>query len=74
MQQKTDSKFNQNLHLYSAHDTTLAPFLQLLNVYNDVVPPYSSAVMVELRSKGNEYVVTVSTKGYWHLDTPPGAL
>jgi len=38
----------QPVRVYSAHDDTVAPFLAALDVFNDLAPPYASAVMVEL--------------------------
>ena len=34
--------------MYSAHDTTVAPLLHTLNVFNSLAPPYASLVLVEL--------------------------
>lgn len=36
------------LYLYSAHDTTVAPMLHTMGVFNGLAPPYASMVMVEL--------------------------
>lgn len=51
---------NVKLWMYSAHDTNVAGLLNSLNVYNNILPPYASAVFIELR-KGlnNSFVVTV---------------
>lgn len=48
--------------VYSAHDTNVAGLLNSLNVYNYILPPYASAVFLELRRNketNNTYVVTV---------------
>jgi len=48
--------------VYSAHDTNIAGLLNSLNVYNYILPPYASAVFLELRRNketNNTYVVTV---------------
>jgi hypothetical protein len=37
----------KKLVLYSAHDTTVGPFLQILNVWDGKWPPYASNVIVE---------------------------
>lgn len=53
------------LCIYSAHDTNIAAFLNSLNVFNNLPPPYASSVFLELRKKNNlnnTYVVTVSYK------------
>lgn len=39
------------------HDSTLTALLTLLGVFDNVVPPYSSAVMLELYKKDNDYTV-----------------
>lgn len=54
-----DKSWNQVLHLYSGHDTTIVPLLDTLGVYNFIQPPVGSAVLVELRLKNDEYIVTV---------------
>lgn len=43
-QKKTEMK----VYMYSAHDTTVAPLLHTLNVFNSLAPPYASLVLVEL--------------------------
>lgn len=35
-------------HMYSAHDVTITSFLYALKLFNDIMPPYASAVGVEL--------------------------
>lgn len=49
------------LWIYSAHDTNVANLLNSLNVYNNLLPPYTAAVFLELRKNKstNTYVVTV---------------
>lgn len=37
--------------MYSAHDTTVATFLNTLSLYEMIPPPYASAVLVELLKK-----------------------
>ncbi|CAH3173890.1 unnamed protein product [Porites lobata] len=44
----------KKLHIYSAHDTTVAALLSALNLYDGISPAYSSAVMVELYSDEND--------------------
>nr|XP_054774288.1 prostatic acid phosphatase-like isoform X1 [Lytechinus pictus] len=43
-QTNVDSK----IFMYSAHDTTVAPFLGMFGVFNNVIPPTASCIMVEL--------------------------
>lgn len=40
------------MYIYSAHDTTVAPILHTLGVFNGIAPPYASMVMVELLDLG----------------------
>lgn len=48
------------LWIFSAHDTNVAGLLNSLNVFNYKLPPYASAVFLELRkSKNSSFVVTV---------------
>lgn len=49
------------LWIYSAHDTNVVNLLSSLNVFNYLLPPYTSAVFLELRKNNstNTYVVTV---------------
>ena len=42
------NKTEQKVYMYSAHDTTVAPLLHTLNVFNSLAPPYASLVLVEL--------------------------
>ena len=39
----------RRLHAYSAHDITLVGILGALGVFDGVAPPYSSALVLELR-------------------------
>ena len=36
------------MYVYSAHDDTVAPLLATLKLYNNISPPYASAVIMEL--------------------------
>lgn len=58
MQDKLDGKNeSQKAFIYSAHDMTIVAFLSSLHLYNNVQPPYASAVIVELHeSNGNRSV------------------
>ena len=51
-QNKTDMK----VYMYSAHDTTVAPLLHTLNVFNSLAPPYASLVLVELLEREGLHV------------------
>merc|ERR1719391_1260612 len=48
MKAKLGGKKPKRMYVYSAHDDTVAPLLAALKVYNDLAPPYASAVLVEL--------------------------
>lgn len=58
---KKNRTLREKIHFYSAHDTTLLPFLHTLGVFNYILVPYSASVLVELRLKNKEYIVTVRT-------------
>jgi len=42
------------LYIYSAHDTTVAPMLHTMGVFNGVAPPYASMIMVEMMEVQNQ--------------------
>ncbi|KAF6213074.1 hypothetical protein GE061_010788 [Apolygus lucorum] len=53
----------QNITVYSAHDTTVANFLNTIGVFNMLPPPFASLVLVELRETSkHEHVVMVHFK------------
>ena len=39
---------SRKVYIYSGHDTTVAPILHTLGVFNGLAPPYASAILVEL--------------------------
>lgn len=47
-------------HFYSGHDTTIVAVMNVLGKYNGKLPPYGSALMLELRTKGKDSFVLVS--------------
>lgn len=51
---------NRSMWIYSAHDSTIASLLNTLGVFERQNPPYTAAVIVELRLKGDAHFVTVS--------------
>lgn len=52
---------DRKLWIYSAHDTTVAAVLMALNLYNSAPPPYTAAIIFELRkNSANEHFVSVS--------------
>nr|CAD7407095.1 unnamed protein product [Timema poppensis] len=54
--------------LSTAHDSNVVDLLQGLDVFNGILVPYASAVLIELRSKSDEYFITVSYKNSTELD------
>lgn len=55
-----DSNFTQTLHVYSGHDTTIETITRALQIYNNIQPPYGTALMFELRKRNNtEFHLTV---------------
>ena len=61
----------RKVFMYSAHDTTIAVFLSALQIFNNIQPPYSSLVMVELHQAVNtsDYYVQVSCVAFiWGLN------
>lgn len=56
----TNDLGNRVFHIYSGHDTTVAVLLDTLGVFNQLAPPYSATVLLELREKNSEHFVTVS--------------
>lgn len=61
VRKKIDGNFNQTLHLYSGHDSTIANVLSALGQYNFQCPPYSSSLLFELREKDDDHYITVRT-------------
>lgn len=55
---KKNGKIDQRLFMYSGHDTTVAPFLKALGVFNHRIPPYTACAIVELHENttGNFFV------------------
>lgn len=48
------------LWIYSAHDTNIVALLDSLNIYNNELPPYAAAVILELRKNvNNTFGITV---------------
>jgi len=49
LEKLTNSTFGgKRLYVYSTHDTQLSVFLSALNVYNNLSPPFGSAIMLEI--------------------------
>ncbi|XP_054164613.1 prostatic acid phosphatase-like [Oppia nitens] len=55
-----DSKHNESsvkkpfkLYVYSTHDTIVVPLLQLLNLYNNMIPAYGASIIFELHERPN---------------------
>ena len=52
MRTKLSGGSTKKMYVYSAHDDTVVPLLAAMKVFNDISPPYASAVILELW--GNE--------------------
>lgn len=48
--------FFRKVYIYSGHDTTVAPILHTLGVFNGLAPPYASVILVELLDTNGLYV------------------
>nr|CAD7443696.1 unnamed protein product [Timema bartmani] len=59
---------DRGLYIYSAHDNNVVEMLQTLKVFNGILVPYASAILIELRNKSDEYFITVSYKNSTELD------
>jgi len=46
----------KKLYMYSGHDTTVAPVLHTMGVFNGLAPPYASMVIVELLDRSGLHV------------------
>lgn len=57
----TDEKYEEKLHVYSAHDSTLWTIMTGLKVYDNIIPAYGSSLIFELREKNSTNYVTVSS-------------
>lgn len=63
-----DMKLNRNrqnnstrkFHFYSGHDNSISSMMYALGNYEGVNPPYCSALIFELRKKGNKNFIVVS--------------
>lgn len=53
---------SKKLYIYSAHDTTVAALLSALKLYDGILPAYSSAVIVELYSDGDDHKKNFSVR------------
>lgn len=58
--QKINGSLTKKMWQYSGHDTTVANLMQCLNVYDNEVPPYASALILELHKQRRQYHVRVS--------------
>jgi len=60
MLQKKNGAIKREVHFYSGHDTTIAGLLVILGLFDSIQSGYGAAVILELRLKNSEYIVTVS--------------
>jgi len=47
---------SKKLYIYSGHDTTVAPILDTLGVFNGLAPPYCSMIIIELFERSGLHV------------------
>lgn len=57
-----DKMKKKKLWIYSAHDTTVANFLNTLQLFDMHSPPYTATVMVELHKNNDKYFVNILYK------------
>lgn len=51
---------DRKLYLYAAHDNNVSAFLRALQVWQTSLPPYGTAVILEVRKKAGQVGVQVS--------------
>lgn len=56
---KNGTLSNTKIYLYSGHEINVLTVLDAFNVYKPHVPEYSSAVILELLQKNDQYYVKV---------------
>ena len=61
MVQKRNGATKREVHFYSGHDTTIAGLLVILGLFDRIQSGYGAAVIIELRLKNSDYVVTART-------------
>ena len=62
MKKKTKHRLSpdRKIHMFSAHDTTVANLLNTLGVFDLQCPPYRSLILIELtRDQNKKYFVQV---------------
>ena len=60
MTKKAEGQFKKIFQFYSGHDTTITALMNTLGIFNGFQPPFSSSLMIELRRKNDQHIVTVS--------------
>lgn len=60
MKSVINGTLERKINLFSAHDINIAGILHALRIFDNNLPEYSSAVIVELREKSGNYFVKVS--------------
>lgn len=63
---------SQRLYLYGTHDTIVLPTLKLLRVSNDLPPPYTAAVMIELHEKQSLLRTNLCVQIFYRNSTTQG--
>ncbi|XP_014790422.1 prostatic acid phosphatase isoform X1 [Octopus bimaculoides] len=58
--------------MYSAHDSTMIALFMSLNLFNDILPPYASCLIIELhKSEENSYFVQIFYKNSTSAEPVP---
>ncbi|XP_058795101.1 venom acid phosphatase Acph-1-like [Phymastichus coffea] len=59
MKNTREKKNSNKIHLYSGHELNIVMLLQTLGLYDDLIPQYSSAIIIELHEIKNKYFIKV---------------
>lgn len=50
---------DRKINIFSGHDINMAALLHALNIYEDIMPKYTSCIMIELHEKNGKFFVKV---------------
>ncbi|GAB1610523.1 prostatic acid phosphatase-like [Argonauta hians] len=68
----TEPDTRRRLVMYSAHDSTLVALMMSMNVFNNILPPYASCLIVELHQHSNQsYYVEIFYRNSTHHPPVP---
>lgn len=60
MQHAVNGNSTVKLHLYSGNMQGMVDIMNGLGIFNSIIPPDASALLIELYEKKNDYFVSVS--------------